>query len=380
MPDNFSPHKETKKGRMEPVDEDDVDKIVNSEVFTEMIKDKSHIFSDLGNYTSELLQEKVSDQDQKTLLKRLVKDGWVDENGMVDNKTEGKILIWKQIKKWMDIQKQRKVDALESEVEHLTLDEIKGEDLDIIKSETNKALKKAEEKINKVIELNSALKIRTNEAEQKIIRQEMGLEFLKLLAHDLVLDGCDKMNSFQIAQHAKGLMIKKHEEANKQEAGKSVKTAKDVTDNTFIKNNGLLQRMQVTALGRAVKNNKDGKPSIPLLLTFPTEGEKEDFRGIAKETGVNIRISLPKGYQNQKAYIMERYKKMVNNDSLWVKLDVRNCRPEELMSFTVQVKKSGETGSRWSTAGKVPIIPPQMWGRYSAEKKEEFIDGFIRNF
>ena len=26
MPDNFSPHKETKKGRMEPVDEDDVDK------------------------------------------------------------------------------------------------------------------------------------------------------------------------------------------------------------------------------------------------------------------------------------------------------------------------------------------------------------------
>ena len=246
MPDNFSPHKETKKGRMEPVDEDDVDKIVNSEVFTEMIKDKSHIFSGLGNYTSELLQEKVSEQDQKTLLKRLVKDGWVDEDGMVDNKNEGKILIWKQIKKWMDIQKQRKVDALESEVEHLTLDEIKGEDLDIIKSKTNKALKKAEEKINKVIELNSALKIRTTEAEQKIIRQELGLEFLKLLAHDLVLEGCDKMNSFQIAQHAKGLMIKKHEEANKQEAGKSVKTAKDVTDNTFIKNNGLLQRMQVT--------------------------------------------------------------------------------------------------------------------------------------
>ena len=77
---------------------------------------------------------------------------------------------------------------------------------------------------------------------------------------------------------------------------------------------------------------------------------------------------------------MERYKKMVNNENLWVKLDVRNCRPDELMSFTVQTKKAGETGSRWSTAGKVPIIPPPMWGRYSAGKKEEFIDDFIKNF
>ena len=53
---------------------------------------------------------------------------------------------------------------------------------------------------------------------------------------------------------------------------------------------------------------------------------------------------------------------------------------EELMSFTVQVKKSGETGSRWSTAGKAPTIPPPMWGRYSAGKKEEFIDDFTKNF
>ena len=95
---------------------------------------------------------------------------------------------------------------------------------------------------------------------------------------------------------------------------------------------------------------------------------------------MNVRLSLPKGYQSQKVTIMERYKKMVNNVNLWIKLDVRSCRPEELMSFTVQTKKAGEAGSRWTTVGKVPIITPQMWGRYSAEKKEHFIDEFIKKF
>ena len=77
---------------------------------------------------------------------------------------------------------------------------------------------------------------------------------------------------------------------------------------------------------------------------------------------------------------MEMYNKMVKDTNLWIKLDVRSCRPEELMSFTVQTKKAGEAGSRWTTAGKVPIISPQMWGRYTAEKKEKFIDEFIRKF
>ena len=117
MPDMFSPSKGTKRGRTELVDELDVDEVVNSEVFTEMIKEKGHIFSGLGEYASELLQEPVNEQDQKTLLKRLVKDGWVDKDGMVDNTNDGKIVIWKQIKKWMDTQKQMQVDALESEVD-----------------------------------------------------------------------------------------------------------------------------------------------------------------------------------------------------------------------------------------------------------------------
>ena len=72
------------------------------------------------------------------------------------------------------------------------------------------------------------------------------------------MKGCEKMNSFQCSGFAKGLMIKKYEEANQAEADKSIKVAKDVTENTFIQMNGLLQRMQVTAMGRSVKPNKDG--------------------------------------------------------------------------------------------------------------------------
>ena len=49
------------------------------------------------------------------------------------------------------------------------------------------------------------------------------------------------------------------------------------------------------------------------------------------------------------------------------------------MSFTVQTKAA--TGdSRWSTAGKVVIISPMMWGRLSTEKRENFIRQSFEQF
>ena len=55
MPDLFSPRKETKKARKEIVDELNVEDVVNSVVFTDMLKDKSHILDGLGEFISELL-------------------------------------------------------------------------------------------------------------------------------------------------------------------------------------------------------------------------------------------------------------------------------------------------------------------------------------
>ena len=81
---------------------------------------------------------------------------------------------------------------------------------------------------------------------------------LKLLAHDLDMKDCDKNNAYQCSGYAKKLMIKKYGEANMTEANKSITLTKDVVDNTFIQMNCLLQRMQVNALGKVLKQSKEG--------------------------------------------------------------------------------------------------------------------------
>ena len=123
------------------------------------------------------------------------------------------------------------VNALESEVELLKLEEVKGDSIETAKSKMNKELKKTEKVLNEVIELSSALKVRTNEAEQLLIRHELGKEMHKLLAHDLDMKDCDKSNAFQCSGFAKKLMIKKYGEANMTEANKSITVAKDVVEN-----------------------------------------------------------------------------------------------------------------------------------------------------
>ena len=71
---------------------------------------------------------------------------------------------------------------------------------------------------------------------------------------------------------------------------------------------------------------------------------------------------------------MSLYKKIYSRpgQELWVKVDVRPCRPEDPMSFTVQTKGADQAG-KWNNAGKVIIVAPQMWGRLSAETKENFL-------
>ena len=77
---------------------------------------------------------------------------------MVENSNNEKHMVWMHVKKWTDTQKQMQVNALESEVELLKLEEIKGDSIETTKSEINKELMKTEKVLNQVIELSLALK------------------------------------------------------------------------------------------------------------------------------------------------------------------------------------------------------------------------------
>ena len=92
---------------------------------------------------------------------------------------------------------------------------------------------------------------------------------------------------------------------------------------------------------------------------------------------------IPKQYADQKIRVMLAYKATVNidgADDTWVKVDVRQCRAEELMQFTVQVKKANSQDGRWKTAGKVVVIAPSMWGRWSDNQKDSFMKASFERF
>ena len=116
---------------------------------------------------------------------------------------------------------------------------------------------------------------------------------------------------------------------------------------------------------------------MSLLLTFVTEHDKDRF------CGIGTKPSIPKQYADQKTRVMIAYKDIVNidgADDTWVKVDVRQCRAEELMQFTVQVKKANSQVGRWKTAGKVVVIAPSMWGRWNDNQKDSFLKASFEKF
>jgi hypothetical protein len=56
--------------------------------------------------------------------------------------------------------------------------------------------------------------------------------------------------------------------------------------------------------------------------------------------------------------IMDMYPTFMGTtkDAIWTKVDVRQARQDEQMSFTVQTKAADDRSSKWRTAGKVVII------------------------
>ena len=153
-------------------------------------------------------------------------------------------------------------------------------------------------------------------------------------------------------------------------------------DNKYVKAHNLLLRMTVNAMGKSVKKNKSDIVTVALIMTFATEGDKEAFRSISKDCGVRAQPSLPKGYIEQKGMIMTLYKAFVSREGgdHWVKVDVRPCRPEDPMSFTVQTKKAECRDSKWNTAGKVTVVIPAMWGRLSRTQKEDYLNQSFTRF
>jgi hypothetical protein len=67
-------------------------------------------------------------------------------------------------------------------------------------------------------------------------------------------------------------------------------------------------------------------------------------------------------------------------EAIWTKVDVRQARQDEQMSFTVQTKAADDRTSKWKTAGKVVIITPSNWGSFSRDDKGDFILNSFRGF
>ena len=369
---DFSPRKETKKLCM--VSETEAEKALDASVIKELLKDQGPLLASMGPYVEELTASKTAAKEPREFLKVLLMEGYMDENGLITSNDNEKSLVWKAVRKYNSSLGKNLVDSLTPELDSVKIEEIKGATVPELIAATNKELKKTETALNQLINSSSKKNKRLNEAEQKIIRNDLSLEHLRLLAHDLDLKTCKKNNAWEIAAFAKNIMINNHYLANKDEADKKPSTAKEIADNSYMQAHSLMQRMTLTAMGKTIKKNQNNIETVPLILTFATEGDKEAFRSFGKDCGITIKPSLPKGYIDQKGLIMSLYKKIYSRpgNEIWVKVDVRPCRPEDQMSFTVQTKAAnGDT--RWSTAGKVVIISPMMWGRLSTDKREAFI-------
>jgi hypothetical protein len=67
-------------------------------------------------------------------------------------------------------------------------------------------------------------------------------------------------------------------------------------------------------------------------------------------------------------------------NDIWTKVDVRQARQDEQMSFTVQFKVAEDRSSKGRTVGKVVIIASSNWGRLSTEDKKNFTLNSFGNF
>ena len=377
---NFSPRKDSKRQNIFTTVE--AEKALDADELKGMLTDQRIVLAAMGDYVSDLIDVKTEEKDPRKLLKLLLLDGWIDNKGRITNKDGELTLVWKEVRRFNTQQSMNMINNLNPDIEKTEIDVVEATTVAELVEATNRSLKLTETVLNKLVVSSAETKGRISEAEQKQIRADLENEHLKLLGHDLDLKDCTKSNAWEISAFAKDKMIKNYYDSNKDAAEKKCNTAKEVVDNKFVQAHNLLLRMTINAMGKTVKANKSNVVTVALIMTFATEGDKEAFRSIAKDCGVRAQPSLPKGYIEQKGMIMSLFKTFVSKQGgdHWVKVDVRPCRPEDPMSFTVQTKKAESRDTKWITAGKVTVVLPAMWGRLSGQQKEDYLNQSFSRF
>ena len=91
----ISPHKCLKKQR--PTPEMEAEKALETTVLKDLLKDQGHVLANLNAFACELMQEEVAEKDPRKLMKILLIEGWLTEEGMVGTKTNELTLLWKAV-------------------------------------------------------------------------------------------------------------------------------------------------------------------------------------------------------------------------------------------------------------------------------------------
>ena len=370
----ISPRKSSKK--LKALSNEEADDILAGAVYTGLLEDHKQIFANFEGFAKDLLDKTtLVDNDPSAILKLMLVEGWLDAQGMICSKEGDMNLLWKQIRAYNSALNTNLAKNILPDLAIKVVGALEASSVEDLCKQTNEALKINNENLKLIVESSKKTLTRVSENEQKSIRRDLENEHLKLIGHDLDLKECDKKTGWEISTFARTVLNKNWYEANKILADKAVTSAKDVADNIYILGHNLMSRMTVTALGKDVKPNKNGVRTVSLLFTFATQADKDHFNTMVKSCGVSARSSLPKGYKDQQTMVMNMYPTFMNKtkSDIWTKVDVRQARQDEQMSFTVQSKVAEDRNSKWRTAGKVVVIAPANWGRLSPEEKSGFI-------
>ena len=288
----FSPSKANKKARA-GLTEDDADRALDSEVITKMLTEQATILQSLNGYASDLMGKEISHRDPKVILKTLMLEGWLDNEGRVTSKEGDLTVIWKDIKVFNNDQSRALVNGMTPDIDEIEIGEITGDSCVDLAKDFNLKMKVVENTTNKLIKNTIKTKEKISENEQKLIRADLEKEHLKLLGHDLNLERCTKTNAWEISYFARNELTKNFAAKHPEEANKNCSTGKDISENVYLQTHNLISRMTITAMGKAVKKNNKGITTVSLLLTFATEHNKDRFQNIAKDYGIGTKPSIP---------------------------------------------------------------------------------------
>ena len=93
----ISPRKSSKK--LKALSDAEANAILDGEVFTGMLEEHGHIFANMVGFAKNLLEKRsLVDNSPKAIIKLMLVEGWLDNEGRICS-DEGELnLLWKQIR------------------------------------------------------------------------------------------------------------------------------------------------------------------------------------------------------------------------------------------------------------------------------------------